>query len=235
MSRNAVLLSFVKLKLQPLNVQSINLNSERSLSVKLQLLKMQFSYSPFVSVSFRSKVLSCMYVSCICLFCHLERCLVTLATNVLALGAGGDFSSINLLIRSKLGLPHHLFFRSTAPPLELNACYGLVVFFHTWVWCLVLHSVFHRHTFGSSVLLFSLLTFRGVFSLSDFLLNHQILALAADARLRVFVTCICTPEILLFIFPRPVFFNSKQHASRSFFQRVIVFNTTTYAIRPTCP
>src|SRR5690606_32623727 len=81
MSRKAVLFTFAKLKLQPLNVQSVNLNSERSLSEKLQLLKMQFSYSPFVSVSFRSKVLSCMYVSSICLFCHLERCLVTLATN----------------------------------------------------------------------------------------------------------------------------------------------------------
>ena len=143
---------------------------------------------------------------------------------------------LNLLIRSKLGRSHHLFFRSTAPPLELNACYGLVVFFHTWVWCLVVHSVLHRHTFGSSVLLFSLPPIRGVFrSLSDFRLNHQIFALAFDARLRVFVTCIRTSEILLFIFPRPAFFNSKQHASRSFFQRVIVFNTTTYAIRPTCP
>ena len=88
-----------------------------------------------------------------------------LTPNGPALGAGGDFSSINLLIRSKLGHSHLSFFRSTAPPLELNACYGLVVFFHTWVWCLVLHSVFHRHTFGSSVLLFSLLTFRGVFFL----------------------------------------------------------------------
>src|SRR5690554_2131410 len=83
MSRKAVLFSFVKLKLQPLNVQSVNLNSERSLSEKLQLLKIQFSYSPFVSVSFRSKVLSCMYVSSICLFCHLERCPVTLATNII--------------------------------------------------------------------------------------------------------------------------------------------------------
>ena len=72
---------------------------------------------------------------------------------------------LNLLIRSKLGRSHHLFFRSTAPPLELNACYGLVVFFHTWVWCLVLHSVFHRHTFGSSVLLFSLPPIRGAFFL----------------------------------------------------------------------
>ena len=76
------------------------------------------------------------------------------------------FLLLNLLIRSKLGRSHHLFFRSTAPPLELNACYGLVVFFHTWVWCLVVHSVLLRHTFDSSVLLFSLLPFRGVFFLS---------------------------------------------------------------------
>ena len=143
---------------------------------------------------------------------------------------------LNLLIRSKLGRSHHLFFRSTAPPLELNACYGLVVFFHTWVWCLVLHSVFHRHTFGSSVLLFPCsCCFGAFFSLSDFRLNHQIFALAADALFYVFSSTVRTSEILLFIFPRPAFFNPKQHASRSFFQRVIVFNTTTYAIRPTCP
>src|SRR5690554_4394348 len=93
MSRKAVLFSFAKLKLQPLNVQSVNLNSERSLSEKLQLLKMQFSYSPFVSVSFRSKVLSCMYVSSICLFCHLERCLVTLATNGSGIAEGGEIEA----------------------------------------------------------------------------------------------------------------------------------------------
>ena len=40
---------------------------------------------------------------------------------------------------------------------------GWLFFFHTWVWCLVLHSVLHRHTFGSSVLLFSLPPIRGVF------------------------------------------------------------------------
>src|SRR5690606_30973739 len=44
---------------------AINLNSERSLSAKLQALNVQFSYSPFVSVLFRSKVLSCVYVSVI--------------------------------------------------------------------------------------------------------------------------------------------------------------------------
>jgi hypothetical protein len=80
-----------------------------------------------------------------------------------------------------------------------------------------------------------LLLFRGFFSLSDFRLNHQIFALAADALFYVFSSTVRTSEILLFIFPRPAFFNSKQHASCSFFQRVIVFNTKTYAIRPTCP
>src|SRR5690554_1020400 len=122
MSRKAVLFSFAKLKLQPLNVQSVNLNSERSLSEKLQLLKMQFSYSPFVSVSFRSKVLSCMYVSSICLFCHLERCPVTLATNVLQLPEGGDFEALhcqpskNFDRSTKLDL-------TTEPPLLGRCCY----------------------------------------------------------------------------------------------------------------
>src|SRR5690606_11732658 len=89
-SRNAVLLSFAKLKLQSLNVQSINLNSERSLSEKLQLLKMQFSYSPFVGKSSLSKVVSCVKLSCICLFCHFGWCSVTLATNVRVFAKAGN-------------------------------------------------------------------------------------------------------------------------------------------------
>ena len=61
-SRNVVLVSFTRLKLQPENSHSINFISVRSAFEKSQLLKMQFSYSPFLSgfvvKLFLSKVLS---------------------------------------------------------------------------------------------------------------------------------------------------------------------------------
>jgi len=132
MSRKAVLFSFAKLKLQPLNVQSVNLNSERSLSEKLQLLKMQFSYSPFVSVSFRSKVLSCMYVSSICLFCHLERCLVTLATNGSRLCEVADFQHKCSFEKLNLNLAINCH-RGTAPAILQNRCYAFALLFLLFV------------------------------------------------------------------------------------------------------
>lgn len=50
--------SFATLKLQSVNSQSVNLNSERFAYSKLQLRKVQFSYSPFSNEDFPKSVFS---------------------------------------------------------------------------------------------------------------------------------------------------------------------------------